>query len=194
MSCVGYILTDRKTGERYVGITSRFPTRIYEHRQAGVMRGRDFNCDVVSEFLDITMARVWEIDAIANAGVESLLNISTGGHGGRGRPWTPEMRQEASARATARQADPTLRAKMSVRCKEVWSDPDRRAANSERTKTSCAKPEVKKRRSDAQKKTWEDPAVRSLRVATITAASRTSEGRKRRSETALARWAREKTA
>lgn len=184
MVCVGYILIDLKTGEKYIGITSRYPIRIYEHRQKGVMKGREFSYEVIARFEDMTAAREWEIREVERIGIENLLNTSLGGHGGRGRAWSQEMRDAASVRATIRQADPLFREKMSAACKKAWSDPEMRKKQSERALASIDKSV----RSEAQKRAWANEKTRTKRIAGISRAANTPEGKRARRDGQLRRW------
>lgn len=181
---LGYVLRDVGTGKEYVGITSRYPHRIYEHRQKGVMSGRDFTVEIVAFFSDMEAARLWEIAEIERRGVSNLLNTSTGGFGGRGRAWTPEMKKAASERAKARQADPEYRARMSTRCREVWADPEKR----EQQRVLSVASINKEARSRAQKKAWSDETTRERRIAGITRYANTEEGRASRRAAQLRRW------
>ncbi len=184
MVCIGYILVDLETGEKYLGITSRYPTRIYEHRQKGIMKGRKFRHEVVSEFETMDSAREWEIGEVARIGVENLLNTSLGGHGGRGRAWSQEMREAASIRATARQADPAFREKMSKACRAAWDDPEMRKKQGARARAAINK----EARSEAQKRAWTDEKTRKKRIAGIKRAANTPEGKRSRREAQLRRW------
>lgn len=185
---VGYVLRDRQTGERYVGITSRYPMRMWEHRAKGKMRGRDFEIEKIVDFSNMTDARVWEKIEIDLWGVDNLLNTSLGGYGGFGRKWTPEMRAAASKRKTDQQADPDFRRRMSESCKKAWASPHMRKKQSERAKSSINF----EARSAAQKKAWADPDIRQKRADGIRKQAATPEGMTKRSSAAYARWAKQK--
>jgi len=185
---IGYVLlTDDNL--RYVGITYDLKRRLREHRSSGPMKGRIFRVEKVEDFSSMEAARAWEIDEIASrGGVDNLLNTSTGGHGGRGRKWTSEMRANMSEKARIRQADSEFRKKMSVSCKAAWADPNLRAEMSRIAANKCADPVVKAKRSQSQKKSWACPAIRKSRVAALTAHARSEKGRERRRRTQLRRW------
>lgn len=186
--CLGYVL-QTESGLVYVGITNDLKRRLREHRNFGPLKGLSLRVLNTKQFPGREQAAAWEVSEIERrGGVEVLINRSTGGHGGRGRKWTPEMRAALSEKKKIQQADPDFRKRMSVSCKKAWADPKLRLGLSERTKLSCADPAVKAKRSVSQKKSWLRETTRRARVEKITEAARTQEGRQSRREAQLRRW------
>lgn len=177
----------------YVGITSHVSRRMREHANAGRLKGRFFVVEETTPFRNMDEARCWEVREIERRrSTDQLLNVSSGGHGGRGRSWSPEARKRVSDAAKARWQNPEYREKVVAAVTVANRHPHAREAASDRVRALSTTEGNKARRSAGQKRSWQDGEIRQKRIDSIRKASNSPESRTRRSEAAYARWAREK--
>ena len=128
-SCIVYLATNRATGARYVGFTSRsLARRAYEHEWEASRSKRTAHYILHRAIYDygaaafdwtilasgLTRADALALEMLLIAELKPEYNATAGGQGGNGLKRSAETRAKQSASMKGRKASPETRAKFSA--------------------------------------------------------------------------------